>query len=483
MKKIAILLSVLIVVLSAFVVTGCGSTTTSVAYEISMELTDDMKVLGQEKVKFKNQTESVLTELKFNIHANAYREGAKYPPENPVLTSQAFPNGASYGKMEIKNASVNGKDGEFLICGEDKNVLSVKLDNELYPDESVSVEIEYEITLANVISRTGYNGTTINLGNCYPILCVYDNGFYECVYYAYGDPFFSECADYKVTLTMPEKYILATSGEVVKRQTSGGKTTSEMKISSARSFAMVVSEQFNVLTAEVNGTMISYYYYNDEKAEDSLEYAKKSIKYFSDTFGKYPFRTYSVVQTPFMQGGMEYTSLVMISDRIDKASIGEVIVHETAHQWWQAVVGNNEIEHGFLDESLAEYSVVMFYENHPEYSLTRKTLMGIAEQTYKTYCSVYQKLFGNVNTVMLRSLNEFSSSYEYVNIAYIKGCIMFDCLRQTIGDNDFLTGLKKYYEDYKFKVATPDDLAGTFEKTGADTNGFFKSFYEGKVIL
>lgn len=483
MRKIGILLSVIIGVLSAFVVTGCGSTTANVTYEISMELTDDMKVLGQEKVRYKNQTESVLTELKFNIHANAYREDSKYLPENPTLTSQAFPNGASYGKMDIKSVSVNGEDGEYIICGEDKNVLSVKLEDELYPDESVDVKIEYEITLANVISRTGYNEKTINLGNCYPILCAYDNGFYECVYYSYGDPFFSECADYSVSVTMPEKYVLATSGEVVKSQTDGEKTTNVMKISSARSFAMVVSEQFKVLTADVNGVSVSYYYYDDTNAEGSLEYAKKSIKYFSETFGKYPFRTYSVVQTPFMQGGMEYTSLVMISDRIEQASIGEVIVHETAHQWWQAVVGNNEIKHGFLDESLAEYSVVMFYENHPEYSLTRQTLIDIAEQTYKTYCSVYQKLFGNVNTVMLRSLNEFSSSYEYVNIAYIKGCIMFDCLRQTIGDNDFIIGLRKYYEDYKFKVATPDDLAGAFEKTGADTNGFFKSFYEGKVIL
>ena len=126
---------------------------------------------------------------------------------------------------------------------------------------------------------------------------------------------------------------------------------------------------------------------------------------------------------------------------------------------------------------------MMFYENHPEYSLSRQTLIKLAEQTYKMYCSVYKKLFGNINTVMLRSLDEFSSSYEYVNIAYIKGCIMFDCLRQTIGDDDFLTGLKKYYEDYKFKEATPDDLAGVFERIGADTNGFFKSFYEGKVIL
>ena len=60
---------------------------------------------------------------------------------------------------------------------------------------------------------------------------------------------------------------------------------------------------------------------------------------------------------------------------------------------------------------------------------------------------------------------------------------MFDYLRETIGDNKFFNGLKRYYENYKFKNAIPDDLVGVFEKIGADSNGFFKSFFDGKVII
>ena len=60
---------------------------------------------------------------------------------------------------------------------------------------------------------------------------------------------------------------------------------------------------------------------------------------------------------------------------------------------------------------------------------------------------------------------------------------MYDSLRTTIGEMRFFNGLKKYYNDYAFRIATPDDLAGVFEKTGADTNGFFESFYQGKVII
>ena len=180
---------------------------------------------------------------------------------------------------------------------------------------------------------------------------------------------------------------------------------------------------------------------------------------------------------------MEFPALVMISDELKGLPYGEVIVHETAHQWWQSAVGNNEIEHGFLDEGLAEYSVVLFYENYAEYGYTRQSLIKASEQTYKVFCSVSDKLNGKVNTVMIRSLKDFLSEYEYVNVAYIKPCLMYDGIRTTIGNKRFFNALKRYYEQNKFKNAEPDDLVGAFEKVGADTNGYFESFFLGKEII
>ena len=84
---------------------------------------------------------------------------------------------------------------------------------------------------------------------------------------------------------------------------------------------------------------------------------------------------------------------------------------------------------------------------------------------------------------MLRPLGAYSGEYEYVSIAYIKACLMYEYLRLTVGDDMFFKGLKKYYADYAFAEAEPQDLVGTFEKCGADTNGFFESFFDGSVII
>ncbi len=484
MKKTSVFLA-FILCLSVFITQfGCSDNSNKLTeYQITATFTDNVLTATQ-TVDYFNDTEVALSQLKFNLFGNAYRKDAKYSPVSAQNFSQSYPNGVSYGDMKINAVSVEGKEAEYTVGGVDQNILIVSLGKEIFPDERIIVCIDFILNLANVVSRTGYNQHTVNLANFYPILCARDNnGFYECVYYSCGDPFYSDCANYKVTLTTNKKLTVATSGKEISNSISGENITKTYQIDNARSFAVVMSEQFKCLSDTSTGVEINYFYYQDENPSNSIEYAVKSMKYFNKTFGEYPYPTYSVIQTEFVQGGMEYPGLVMISDDLEEGAYGEVIVHETAHQWWQGVVGNNEVEYGFLDEGLAEYSVVLFYENHPEYGMKRVNMIDATEKTFKSFCTVYDKLFGQVNTAMLRSLKDYSSEYEYVNIAYIKPCIMYEYLRKTAGDERFFKGLNKYYEKYKFKNAEPYDIVGVFEKIGADSNGYFETFYMGKEII
>ena len=483
MRKTAVIISLILCISCLPLFSSCKSTQNyRTQYNIEAEFSNN-SLTATQTVDYYNQTDTSVSLLKFNLFANAYRKGAKYSPVSSQNYTQSYPNGVSYGGIEIEQVSVGGENVEFLIDGEDENILSVPIP-ETFPDERVQIEIEFTVQLANVISRTGYNASTVNLANFYPILCVHDDGgFYECVYYSFGDPFYSDCADYYVNFICDQAYTVAASGKRVGCSVENGRANYSYKIENARSFAIVLSAMFETITDNSLGIEVNYYYYDDSSPLKSIEYAIKALDHFNKAFGEYPYQTYSVVQTKFVQGGMEYPSLVMISDLLEPNAYGEVIVHETAHQWWQTAVGNNEIEYGFLDEGLAEYSVVTFYEKYPEYGLTREYMVQSAEQTYKVFCTVSDKVFGKVDTTMLRSLKNFKSEYEYVNIAYIKPCIMYENLRVTIGDERFFNALKKYYAEYKFKNATPDDLVGCFERVGAGTNGFFDSFFNGKVII
>ena len=483
MRKIALFCAVIIAVL-IFPLSACGEKKEErTEYKINCEF-DGSTLTGKETLIFYNDTETTFSELKFNLFSAAYREGAKYSPVQKIYEYLAYPNGKNYGGIEILSVKTAECDLEFFIGGEDQNILTVNLNDEVFPSEKTEVVIDYKIFVPNVVSRLGINDKTVNLAEFYPILCGIDkDGFYECVYYSIGDPYFSDCANYEVTFTADEKYTVAHAGKVASYVTENGKTTYVFSLDNARSFCMVLSENFETISDTIGDVTVNYYYYDDENPLSSIGYAVNSIRTFGSLFGDYAYKEYSVVETPFIQGGMEFPTIVMISDSVEKQSYGEVIVHETAHQWWQTAVGNNEIEYGFLDEGLAEYSTVMFYENNPDYNLKREQLMDVSDKTYKSYCTVYEKIFGKKDTSMLRSLKDFTSEYEYVNIAYVKSCIMYDELRKSVGDDKFISSLKKYYAENKFKTATPYDLISAFMSAGEYTESFIDGFLTGKAII
>ena len=244
-----------------------------------------------------------------------------------------------------------------------------------------------------------------------------------------------------------------------------------------------MSKDFQVLKKDTGKAEVSYYYYRDEKAEESLNIACESIEYFSQTFGAYPYSTYAAVQTGFCYGGMEYPGLSMISDALDDLNNKYTIVHETAHQWWYSAVGSNQLENAWMDEGLTEYSTVMFFENYPAYGLERKNLVQSAYSAYKAFFDVYSQLFGETDTTMNRKLDQFGGEYEYVNVTYNKGLILFDNLREALGDKKFTNALKRYYNEFCYKIAKPEDMVSCFEKVGVDVAGFFASYVEGKAVI
>jgi aminopeptidase N len=202
-------------------------------------------------------------------------------------------------------------------------------------------------------------------------------------------------------------------------------------------------------------------------------------------FGAYPYSQLSVVKSNFLQGGMEFPQIVLISDTITNQNDEEyVIVHEIAHQWWYGVVGNDEYNHAWLDEGLAEYSTMLFYRKNDDLGENFEDLINGATESYKLFEKVYSSIMGSVNGAMDRPLNEFSTEPEYVQLTYTKGVLMFDAVRQSLGERKFFNALKQYYNNFSFKNATPQDLISIFaEYGGNEMESFVYSFLNGKVVI
>lgn len=483
MKKILVVGMMLAVF--GYLLTGVGCKKTqgvSVAYEITAEYVPENRTLtGTTKVTFENGTDEELAVLKFQLYPNAYREEALYKPVSTSYADSAYYAGESYGEMLI--SSVHGSKN-WEIMGEDKNILYVYLERALYPGDKVVLDIGFMTKLAAVEHRTGVTEHTVNLGNFYPVLCAFKNGsFQENVYYSDGDPFSSECGDYKLHLTLPKEYGVASTGKKTEERMLESKKVHAYTANDVRDFAMVLSTEFKTLQTVVGDTELTYYYYADEQPEETLTVAQESFSYYEKTFGEYPYGEYALAETGFCFGGMEYPMLAMISDGLKGEARARAVAHETAHQWWYGAVGSDQVENAWQDEGLAEYSTIAFFENHEKYGLVREKLVTESLREYRSYYDVYGSVLGRTDTRMTRHLKEYLSDYEYRCLAYDKAVVMFDTLRKSVGDKKFFGALAKYYKNCKFQTASVGDLVGSFEKSGVDVAGFFESFLEGKAVL
>ncbi|MDE6557561.1 MAG: M1 family metallopeptidase [Clostridia bacterium] len=433
---------------------------------------------GTTDFTFYNSTDNEIGDLQFNLWGNAYRRDAKFRPLD--TSSKAYYSGASYGAQTVEK--VEGCAG-WEVAGEDANILNVTLNEPVFPEQSVKVSITYTLDLAKVNHRTGVTRDTVNLGNFYPVLCAYSQeGFINAPYYSNGDPFLSECADYDVTFTLPREYAAATSGKEVSLDYAGDLATARYELKNARDFAAVLSNKFKTVSREVNGCEVSVYYCGDSEPAKQLDAACESLEYFSKTFGSYEYPTLSVVLTPLSVSGMEYPALTMIDSSLAEADSVYTVAHENAHQWWYAMVGSDQVNCAWQDEGLAEYSTVCFFENHPAYGFTRTAALGSAIKAYRAYYSVYNQIFGKADTTMTRCLGDFASDYEYVNISYNKGLLMFESVRTAMGDKKFFKALNAYCKDGKFKINSPEKLIAHFTALH-DVEGLFAGYIEGKVVI
>lgn len=485
MKKITAWICAALVVLLSAAFAGCEKNEkVNTRYEITAEYVPENRTLaGAVKVTFENDTENVLSCLKFLLYPNAYRENALYNPVSSTRKDSAYYNGKNYGEMVI--SSVNGAKN-WEVMGEDENVLCVFLLRPLYPEERVVLDIGFITKVAHVNHLTGVTKKTVNLANFFPILCgIKHGGFVETVYYDKGNPFFLDCADYKLALTLPKEYALVSSGEIVSEHMLESKKVHTVCAINARNFAVALSTDYQTLTQEIKGTKLFYSYYADENAVQTLELIADCFKYYSEMFGKYPYKTYTVAQTGLALplDAATATGLTLFSDKTEKEEKEHALARAVAKQWWGMSVGSDCIENAWQDEGLSEYAAVTFFENRERYGLKREQMMREILTEYRSFYDVYGSVLGRTDTKMTRHLKDYVSEHEYRCISLLKSTVMFDTLRKSVGDKTFFTALRRYYADNRFKIAYPAHLLSAFEAAGTDTSGFFDSFLTGKGIL
>lgn len=446
-------------------------------YIIDVDLdSENMTYMGKQTVKYVNNTDINLEEVYFHLYPNAF----KTLEDAPILfdlDENMDPLSYIPGNIEIKKVSSQNKDLEWNIDKDKDTILHIELERSLNKGDSLELYLEYTVKLPTTEDRFGYNDKSINLGNWYPIACVYDNkGWNLDPYYKVGDPFYSETSNYNVSITTDKNIIVASSGNIISETIDGDKKIYEIEGKLIRDFAWAASEKFIMKEKLVDNTLIKVYSIEDNKKliDKSLDIGEKSIKIFNRIFGKYPYGQYSIVITKF-PSGMEYPGIVFISDKYPVTSgldsLEIVIVHETAHQWWYGLVGNDQIEEAWLDEALAAYSETIYI----------KELYGkvVAEDYYNQDVKMgyeYASNYLGEDQAVNKPLSKFEGWNDYGPLVYSRGAMFIHSIKEEFGEEVLYEILQKYFDKYKFHIATTEGFIAICEEVT-------KTSFESQVKL
>ncbi len=380
------------------------------------------------------------------------------------------PNDVSPGCMSVSNVAANDEIAYYTLEGAKSSILNVSLGEEIAPGESAELYLNFFIALPKTGNRFGVNETGLMLGNALPIAAVYENGAWRTdEYTAEGDAFYSVCADYKVAVSAPAAWELAYTGSLVEKTSDHGVSTWYVAAPESRDFAMALMKDPKIETRQTASGHTTVYAFgmNKNHAAFEAQAAAAALSYFDETIGAYPYDTFFVV--PFdMSGGMEYPGLIMICEQYlhvnDLTDAALVIGHETAHQWFYAVVGSDQINAPWLDESLVEYLGFDFLRS---YAGEEKMQEKRAER--------YASLAGYTRTMPIDSaLYDFSGS-DYFYIVYGCGYGMYDALYADLGRAVFYEAIKTYFNANSFAIADRDDLVAAFtQAAGRDMAQWFE---------
>ncbi len=330
----------------------------------------------------------------------------------------------------------------------DGNRLEVRLDPPLAANELVSLYLHYNLFLppADHFHLFGYKTDQINLVDWYPFVVPYNDGWVLHPPGEVGEHLVYNAADFDVTITP--------TGSITELTIAAGArvSTQNFQLEGARSFAVSISDEFEQSSRSIDDVTVTSYYFHDEKVQGErlLDEVSLALTTYQERFGPYAYPVLSIVEADFYDG-MEYDGIFFLGRDFYLADDGtklnyliDLAVHETAHQWWFSLVGNDQALEPWLDEALSTYSEYLFYEqNYP----------NVSEAWWQFRVEAFSPA-GYVDSTIYAS-DDFQT---YANAVYLRGAQFLRDLRTRMDDEAFFAFLKDYASQMAGKIATSEDF-------------------------
>jgi len=445
----------------------------------------DFTYTGTQQLIYTNNSPDELNKVFIHLYYNAFQPGSEMDirlqniadPDRRMITEDKKSRIASLTPEQIGYLHISEvtQDGASVSFVEEGTIAKIILDQPLASGASTTFKLKFSGQIPEQIRRSGRNskeGVALSMSQWYPKLAEYDyEGWHATPYIA--REFHGVWGDFDVKITIDKDYTVGGTGYLQNPQeighgyqtpgtqvkTRGKKLTWHFKAPMVHDFMWAADPNYihDVRQME-DGPTLHFFYKNDEELIENWKKlqpkTEEAMRFFSKNVGKYPYDQYSVVQGG--DGGMEYAMSTLITGSRDFGSLVGVMAHEMAHSWFQHILATNETKHSWMDEGFTSFISSLCMNQ-----LMEKNLDNPFEGSYRGYRALVNS--GKEQPQTTHS-DRYDLNFAYSIAAYSKGSVFLSQLGYIIGQENLMKTIRKYYEDFKFKHPTPNDIKRVAEK-------------------
>ena len=386
-------------------------------YELSVEYLEDEQALhiGQRLV-YINDSEDRLDRVVFYAAPNMFRREASLMYENDDLDA-VFPAGYAPGGIDLRDVQVNGAPADYGLQGEDELYLRVGCD--IGPGETATFDFDYYVLLTACNAFIGVGETDVRLGAFYLIPGVYDPTYREFISkkpLPFTRWLYAGAGDYQVDLKLPEGYVAAQSAT-----------------ENAHEYALCFSRRWRVVERTTRkGTPVKVCSARRD-AGRAAEMAVRAVEQCEAWFGAFPFPELVIAQSDYPLGALCYPGLIQLKDITDEMAIRYCV----AQQYFGHSAYVEPSADAWLSDSVSNYLAYLMLED----AEGNDTFLKAVNRDWVS--ALQLTVPGGLNVTSDAAL--FNGNHFDI-VVRTRGAVVLHELRQAMGLEDMLEGLKAFHE-------------------------------------
>ncbi len=482
--------------------------------DYKMEVAMDVKnyqYKGKQELVYTNNSPDTLKKVFYHLFPNAFQPGSEMDarlhfikdPDGRMVTKIKGADGKEtkqsrietlkpneIGFLKITNLKQDGVTAQTRVSG---TILEVTLAKPILPNSKTTFTLDFDGQVPVQVRRSGRNnseGVELSMSQWYPKLAEFDfEGWHADPYIA--REFHGVWGNFDVKITIDKDYTIGGSGYLQDKNTIGhgyedaGVTVVYPKKAKTLTWHFIApnvhdftwaadKEYTHDIVKGPNDVDLHFFYKNNPKTTENWKQLEplmvKVMEYYNQRVGAYPYKQYSFIQGG--DGGMEYAMCTLMLGNGTLQGILGTATHELGHSWFQHILASNESKHPWMDEGFTTYI--------EDGALNE--LKGDKKEVnpFKgNYAAYYQLVNSGKEQPQGTHGDRYDENRPYSISAYIKGSIFLSQLEYVIGKENVDATLKRYFNDFKFKHPTPNDIKRTAERvSGAELDWYLIDWTE-----